>query len=309
MFIWWQQYYAMMKHNSARIVFLWFRIKYKSKKFLLLYDNNRSNIKFDPETLSYIACKSQENTFPWVGICFCRMFSYLLHYCSKEDTLLFRFDCCPFLQSILCILLMMVSWCFNVAKCYEMSYFINSQRSASLLYSKGKTCVTLPRPFVLPSLKRTLAPTFTNSGFLMNLPKKKSFNSEIIFETIIYLNLTLAWSLLFIPLTGKIPSITAVWRMLPMWTVVLKPGTISVGWKRTQTLAWKYWHATGWLLWGLMATIPLLSWDRGMSRARAALCWALTSLHAALFLLILDTWNKSYCYLSPNCLLISLTTF
>jgi len=54
----------MMKHNSARIVFLWFRIKYKSKKFLLLYDNNRSNIKFDPETLSYIACKSQENTFP-----------------------------------------------------------------------------------------------------------------------------------------------------------------------------------------------------------------------------------------------------
>jgi len=22
MFIWWQQYYAMMKHNSARIVFL-----------------------------------------------------------------------------------------------------------------------------------------------------------------------------------------------------------------------------------------------------------------------------------------------
>jgi len=108
MLIWWQQYYAMMKHNSARIVFLWFRIKYKSKKFLLLYDNNRSNIKFDPETLSYIACKSQENTFPGVGICFCRIFSYLLHYCSKEDTLLFRFDCCPFLQSILCILLMMV---------------------------------------------------------------------------------------------------------------------------------------------------------------------------------------------------------
>ena len=51
------------------------------------------------------------------------------------------------------------------------------------------------------------------------------------------LNMTLAWSLLFIPLTGKMPSMTAVCLMLPMWTVVLNPGTISVGWKRTQTLA------------------------------------------------------------------------
>ena len=89
------------------------------------------------------------------------------------------------------------------------------------MYSKGKTCVTFPRPLVLPSLKSTLAPTLTNSGFLMNL------------------NMTLAWSLLLIPFSGKMPSMTAVCLMLPMWTVVLNPGTISVGWKRTQTLAWR----------------------------------------------------------------------
>lgn len=73
-----------------------------------------------------------------------------------------------------------------------------------------------------------------------------------------YLNMTLRWSLLFIPSTGFIPSMTAVCLMLPMWTVVLNPRTISVGWKRRQTVAWKYWQATGWLLLGLMATIPEL---------------------------------------------------
>ena len=104
-----------------------------------------------------------------------------------------------------------------------------------------------------------------------------------------YLNMTLRWSLLFIPSTGFIPSITAVCLMFPMCTVVLKPRTISVGWKRRQTVAWKYWQATGWLLLGLMATIPLLSCELAMSRARAALCWALTRRQAALFLLMLDT--------------------
>ena len=56
----------------------------------------------------------------------------------------------------------------------------------------------------------------------------------------LYLNMTLAWSLLFIPFTGKIPSMTAVCRMLPMWTVVRKPATISVGWNNTHTLACSY---------------------------------------------------------------------
>ena len=54
-------------------------------------------------------------------------------------------------------------------------------------------------------------------------------------------------------------------------------------------LTWKYWHAIGWLLWGLMATMPRLSWDSGMSSARAALCCARTSRHAALLRRMLDT--------------------
>ena len=47
----------------------------------------------------------------------------------------------------------------------------------------------------------------------------------------------------------------------------------------------------GWMLWGLMATMPRLSCDRGMSRARAALCWARTRRHAALLRRMLDTWS------------------
>ena len=93
-------------------------------------------------------------------------------------------------------------------------------------------------PFVLPSRNRILAPTLTNSGVLINLKYKIQFENWKL--GVINLNITLLWSLLFIPSTGLMPSITAVCLMLPMWTVVLKPLTISVGWKRTQTVAWKY---------------------------------------------------------------------
>ena len=75
----------------------------------------------------------------------------------------------------------------------------------------------------------------------MNLQTIKTCNRTITPRSeCLYLNMTLAWSLLFIPLTGKIPSMTAVCRMLPMWTVVRKPATISVGWNSTHTLACSY---------------------------------------------------------------------
>lgn len=87
---------------------------------------------------------------------------------------------------------------------------------------RGKTCVILPMPFVDPSRNNRRIPTVTNSGCL----KKR--------------NRTLAFSLVWIPPIAMIPSITAVCRTLPMWTVVWNPGWIAVVWNNTHTVACRH---------------------------------------------------------------------
>ena len=161
--------------------------------------------------------------------------------------------------------------------------------------SIGKTCVTLPIPWVLPVRNRSLDPVLTNSGCWR---KRKS---------------TEAVSLVTMCLAAMIPSNTAVCWMLPMCTVVWNPLCMLVEWKSTTIVAyvnnatkirsiqhhpsisdrrntWKKRVACGFRC-GSARIMPFRMLGNSMLRAREALWPARTTRHEDLWRWIDWTWT------------------